>query len=321
MKIRYLSCCLLSFLALAISTSAQTTYNVCCGEVFASGSCTGGVPHSNAGVFNPPNLSINVGDRIRFYTRMELLGGYNGTHDIRFTGSPANNVLLPISTNILMRVTNVTTPPFAAAGTFPMECVDANHCFAYADLFSGWPCTGYGVTVNTPLDIPQPELYLVEDRGHTLLTWDSELEDATNYYIERAGADFGFQVVDSVTTSAWQCPVPLTKTHFRVAAVNEHGDMAYTNVVSTEETAITGLLTLPNPFSKALRIGMKTGEAETVQVEVADVNGALIHNKAWPVSLPGFLDLTLETEEWSPGVYMLRLRADEKSWTRKVVKL
>ena len=128
--------------------TAQTTHQVCVTEVAATGnSCT------HTAIFTPANLTINVGDRIEFTTFMVALTGYNGTHDIQFSGSPTNNVLLPISTNITAPITSITTPPFNTPGTFAMECKNSNHCFI-ADLMSGWSCTGYSVTVNgTPTDV------------------------------------------------------------------------------------------------------------------------------------------------------------------------
>jgi len=185
----------LSILLTASTMFGQVTHQVCVTEAQA----TGGNSCTNTAVFTPANLTINVGDKIQFTTFMVALTGYNGTHDIQFTGSSANNVLLPISTNILSQVTTVTTPSFNNPGTFPMECVDANHCFI-ADLMSGWLCTGYSVTVTgitteiqtekirteiniypnpsnniinidlLPLENDNPIIYLVDILGKTLNT-------------------------------------------------------------------------------------------------------------------------------------------------------
>lgn len=133
-----------SLIILAFSlhhVTAQTVHQVCISEVYSTGAC-----NSSSGIFTPGNLTIAVGDQIQFTTHMVLLAGYNGTHTIVFTGSSANNVSLPISTNILSPVTSVTTPPFTTPGTYPMECTHADHCF-YAELLEGWSCTGYSVTV------------------------------------------------------------------------------------------------------------------------------------------------------------------------------
>lgn len=123
------------------SATAQTIHPVCISEVFSTGAC-----NSTTGIFTPGNLTIQQGDQIQFTTYMVALGGYNGTHDIQFAGSPANNVMLPISTNVLAPVTTVTTPPFNTPGTFSMECHDPNHC-VIANTMEGWPCNTYSVTV------------------------------------------------------------------------------------------------------------------------------------------------------------------------------
>ena len=145
---------LLPFLILiATSVSSQTTWQVCVTEADA----TGGFSCTNTAVFTPATLNIAVGDNIQFTTFMVALTGYNGIHDIQFTGSAANNVMLPISTDILNQVTTVTTPPFNTPGNFDMECVNSNHCFI-ADLMSAWSCTGYSVTVGTVTEIAEEKL-------------------------------------------------------------------------------------------------------------------------------------------------------------------
>jgi PKD repeat protein len=122
----------------------QTVHQVCISEAESAGAC--GTGSSVDGVFTPGNLTIQVGDQIQFTTHFVALGGYNGTHTIEFSGSPANNVSLTISTNVLSPTTSVTTPPFTTPGTFPMECTNPNHC-EIADLITGYSCTGYSVTV------------------------------------------------------------------------------------------------------------------------------------------------------------------------------
>lgn len=131
-------------LALSATIYSQTIWQVCVAEPDA-GTCGLG----QVGVFTPGNLVIQQGDMIQFTTHMVALTGYPGTsHDIQFTGSPANNVTLPVSSNILSQVTTVTTPPFNTPGIFPMECVDGNHCLI-ADLLSGYLCGGYTVEVQS----------------------------------------------------------------------------------------------------------------------------------------------------------------------------
>lgn len=132
----------------SLAGKSQTTWQVCVAEPDA-GTCGAG----QVGVFTPGNLVIQQGDMIQFTTHMVALTGYPGTnHDIQFTGSPANNVILPVSSDIFNQVTTVTTPPFTSTGTFPMECVDGNHC-VIADFLSGYSCTGYTVEVQSACSV------------------------------------------------------------------------------------------------------------------------------------------------------------------------
>ena len=147
---------ILPFLILiCISVNSQTTWQVCVTEAEA----TGGFSCTNTAIFTPATLNIAVGDNIQFTTFMVALTGYNGIHDIQFTGAAANNVMLPISTDILNQVTTVTTPAFNTPGNYAMECVNSNHCFI-ADLMSAWSCTGYSVTVGTITEIAEEKMKL-----------------------------------------------------------------------------------------------------------------------------------------------------------------
>jgi hypothetical protein len=131
------------FVCFFFTAHSQTTWQVCIEEPDAS-TCSG-----KTGTFTPGNLVIQQGDMIQFTTTMVLLGGYTGTnHDIQFTGSPANNVTLLVSSDIFNQVTTVTTPPFNTIGTFPMECVDWAHC-----LLAQYSCTGYSVEVQAACSI------------------------------------------------------------------------------------------------------------------------------------------------------------------------
>lgn len=203
---------LLSFILVVFCGSmfSQTTHQVCVTGV----SATGGNACVHTAIFTPAHLTINVGDKIQFTTFMVALTGYNGNHDIQFSGSSANNVLLPISTNVLSQVTTVITPAFNTPGTFPMECKNNNHCMI-ADLMEGWSCTAYSVTVGTVTEIEEerlkhtvnaypnpstgiinvnllpikdenPKVYLIDILGKTIKTYEninssSLLIDASNF--------------------------------------------------------------------------------------------------------------------------------------------
>jgi plastocyanin len=138
----------------AITANSQTTHQVCISEV-TNAPCS-----NNNGVFTPSTLNIAIGDNIQFTTYfMGISGGYDGsTHQIRFNGGSPQDVVLNVSSNVLSQVTTVTTPVFNTAGTITMECVNSAHCFNFAQLLSGWSCTGYSITVGTTTEIAEEKL-------------------------------------------------------------------------------------------------------------------------------------------------------------------
>lgn len=167
----------------------QTVHQVCVSEAESSDAC--GVGAQNDGVFTPGNLTIQVGDQIQFTTHFVALGGYSGTHTIEFTGSSANNVSLPISTNILNPTTTVTTPPFTTPGVFPMACTNSSHC-DIAELISGFSCSGYSVTVvgsacDVVADFNASETEVCE--GETV-TFTNNSTDANDYEWQIDGTPF-----------------------------------------------------------------------------------------------------------------------------------
>jgi hypothetical protein len=135
------------FIALGQSLFSQTTHQVCL-ECPASTTCSG-----KTGSFTPGNLILQQGDMIQFTTTTVLLGGYTGTdHNIEFSGYPANNVNLFVSSTLIpvsAQTTTVTTPPFNTPGVYPMECTNFAHC-----LLAEYPCPGsYTVTVQASCSV------------------------------------------------------------------------------------------------------------------------------------------------------------------------
>lgn len=181
---------------------AQTTHQVCISEAESAGAC--GTGTAVDGVFTPGNLTIDVGDQIQFTTYMVALTGYNGTHDIQFDGSPANNVTLNISTDVLNQVTTVTTPPFMTPGVYPMECLNSNHCLI-ADVMSGYSCTGYSVTVTgtaPPCDVEADfSASSTEICAGDSLVFINNSTNATSYSWEIDGTEFSTDEVGEYTFS------------------------------------------------------------------------------------------------------------------------
>ncbi|MBX3102483.1 MAG: hypothetical protein KF690_08250 [Bacteroidetes bacterium] len=240
---------LLCFTALAHSVAyGQTIHDVCVSEVYAANVCSPAAPHNNSGVFAPPSITIKAGDQIRFWTRYVFLGGYGGSgaHDIRITGSPSHNVTLAMQTVSPWGPTSVLTPVFTTVGTYSMRCHNSDHCDLFADLFSGWPCSGYSVTVE-PADILPIESWTLAayqaDRAVTL-EWNTRGEQNTRHFeVERAGEQDETFVTLGTVPAAGNTPAGSYRFRddlpggqgtvlYRIRQVDTDGHASYSNVVS-----------------------------------------------------------------------------------------
>lgn len=79
-----------------------------------------------------------------------------------------------------------------------------------------------------------------------------------------------------------------------------------------KETAIT-LLAYPNPVSEMLNI--RTNE-KVNSISVFSINGTLVYSNNYPTK-----ELTVNTQNWTSGVYFVQYLADGKSQIQKIVKL
>lgn len=223
-----------SILLFTISSSlwSQTVHQVCVSE--PEDNVCGG-----AGVFFPGSLTINVGDQIEFTTQFVAISGYTGSdHTIEFTGSPANNVTLPVSSDIFNQVTSVTTPPFNTPGTFAIECTNFNHC-----ILSTSSCTGYSVTVvgaSCPVEADFSASELEVCVG-TTVTFNNNSTNATDYEWEvdmtqfstASDADYTFNNPGTYEVELFASDANCTDSTSLTITVNPNPDATITVTPST----------------------------------------------------------------------------------------
>lgn len=84
-------------------------------------------------------------------------------------------------------------------------------------------------------------------------------------------------------------------------------------VESVKSDRIAGNLFYPNPVESMLSIDLPV--SGLYSTEVRDVSGRLIFNE--PV---GYGKLELNTNEWQPGMYLVNIRMENKTWSSRIVK-
>jgi len=77
---------------------------------------------------------------------------------------------------------------------------------------------------------------------------------------------------------------------------------------------VSGIILFPNPASETVNIRLKDFSIETMQVQIMDGLGRIIYSEK--ISSPQF---TLNTAQWSEGLYSVSIRKNEKSFYSKFI--
>ena len=90
-------------------------------------------------------------------------------------------------------------------------------------------------------------------------------------------------------------------------------------VLDIGEFGITG--NYPNPFTNLTTIEYVLSSGERVNIEVFDLLGRRIAVAEELMRLPGRHTLQLDTSDWAPGVYAVRLKAGHRMSARKLLRI
>ena len=75
----------------------------------------------------------------------------------------------------------------------------------------------------------------------------------------------------------------------------------------------------PNPFNSSTSITYSINEISDIVLEIFDISGREVYSHARSIQLPGFHTIDWDASGLSSGIYMINLRIDNKSETRKAV--
>lgn len=106
--------------------------------------------------------------------------------------------------------------------------------------------------------------------------------------------------------------------HYRLRLTDAEGNVTYSDVLSVLADVANGLVKLfPNPANDFIKIDYNAVGHESVELEAFAVDGKLIYRHTHPVDEEG--RILLDAGTWPKGMYFLRLRIGEESFTEKVV--
>ncbi len=79
------------------------------------------------------------------------------------------------------------------------------------------------------------------------------------------------------------------------------------------------LSVFPNPFGNELNISLSLNEGRNVSVELVDIAGRVVSSSNAGLLSAGSQSLSLNTAGVAPGIYLVRVKAGDQTFTRKVV--
>ena len=98
-----------------------------------------------------------------------------------------------------------------------------------------------------------------------------------------------------------------------------HLQSAYANTEENEEQ-ILDVSCFPNPSSNNVTLSFVVTENSDVEFEVVDLSGRLIYESEELKFPIGEQSIKIQSEEWTKGIYFIKLKANEKSKTVKFIK-
>ncbi|MBR9923354.1 MAG: T9SS type A sorting domain-containing protein [Bacteroidetes bacterium] len=190
--------------------------------------------------------------------------------------------------------------------------------------------TPYQFTIQTlpplPLELLAFSAKAIQD-GH-LLDWETALEEnLTAFEVQRAGPNQEFQTLTALN------PTNTPENHhynyldrnpleginyYRLRIPENDGSYSFSPVKALKYNPPFRVEAIyPNPVADQLTVDIQTSLPNAIKLEVFDATGRLIRGQTYP-GISG--SLSLDTQDWPAGFYVLKIRQGNLEVKRKVVK-
>lgn len=173
----------------------------------------------------------------------------------------------------------------------------------------------------------QPYLDLLDFRGETRglyieLSWQwSNQNDEIDLIVERAGADGIFEPLGTATKEIFRDNQPIEPVHYyRLLAYDVGGDEIYSKIIAIEYDLKKEMQIIPNPATSFIDLGFYM-EGTSAQVMIFDQQGNLVQQKSVETALAGMQHFHLDLENYTAGMYLLRVVEGIRATTMKFVVL
>lgn len=214
-----------------------------------------------------------------------------------------------------------------------MKTISESHAFALSRFLSSILLVL--ITTNvlnaTPFGVRFLSFEVLPNHEHIELKWSTvEQENASTYYVERSknGANWitvGYAVArtgEPDNSYDYRDTFPDKEVnYYRIRMEDRDGNMFYSVVRSATRSAADQRVLFPIPARDRLNIRMETpGDHSTPAVlYIANASGTILMTKSLEPVLEGYA-VTINTNDFKPGLYVVMLRNKHVKWTGKFMK-
>jgi hypothetical protein len=185
----------------------------------------------------------------------------------------------------------------------------------------------------TPLNIGMLSFNGKIITGHANLSWNTSREnEAVHFDIEKSSDGINFDKIGTVNSYtnyisevnhySFINPFEFSgKAWFRIIMINNKGGKKYSRIIQlTDERIVFGLGNIVNPFRNELSFEVITTNNAKIDVSLIDLFGKTVKTKSYTV-YSGVNSLSISnTEKWTPGIYILKVKNKDIVINNKVVK-
>lgn len=164
-----------------------------------------------------------------------------------------------------------------------------------------------------PTQLTITPLMAERSSGYMDLSWTDNANNETGFQIQRSLDSITWSAIDSVladvTTYTDMTTVSFLQYYYRVAAYNNTGLSAYSNVVSAtalttsvNDASINTIMISPNPSSGKFQFSIAKATTESIQLKVTDILGKQVYTEMLPTGIANHI---IDLSQLPNGIYLL----------------
>jgi len=303
-------------------TAAEGTIEISSSTIYNNGLFWASAAQNNSKIINSGTIINSGGNSVIKAVNFENSGTINGSATLYLTGTTKSGGVVGRA-----GTTTDTIRVYDATRSNPATIFDEQSGSVYPNVVFNTmtaPDTTsiYGSCssemASTVLPVKWNYFYANLSNNIPALTWSAEMDNATNFEIERSydGANFSSVafVMSAATSSEYKYNDQLVNTqakvvYYRIKAIEPSGAQKYSDVraVRFSNTQNITVQTTPNPFTSQFTIGYQSTTKETISIRIVSVTGQVLISRTASVN-SGYNSITItEGAQLNKGVYLVQL--------------